>query len=77
MESRETLEYYMGKEWITTVIRDSIKTKSGLIDCWMAYHPTLPGCMAQGFTQESARENLVYARKEYLLVCIENDIPIP
>lgn len=33
---------------------------------WMAFDDSLPGCMAQGFTEDEARDELALARHEYL-----------
>jgi predicted RNase H-like HicB family nuclease len=44
---------------------------------WVAWHPALDGCMAQGETPEAAVESLSEARALYLRVLRQRDLPIP
>lgn len=44
---------------------------------YLLSHPELPGCMAQGRTIDEARDNLVDARKEYILSLLEDKEPVP
>lgn len=47
--------------------------------CWVASHPDLPGCMADGDTVEEARRLLDLARLAYLayLNGADRDAPLP
>lgn len=47
--------------------------------CFVAYHPELEGCMAQGDTWEEAVINLKSAKSDYIELCLELgwDIPVP
>lgn len=43
----------------------------------MAINPELPGCMAQGATEEEAREELREARQEYIYSLLEDELHVP
>ncbi len=45
--------------------------------CFIASHPELPGCMAQGRTRREALESLAEARELYLHSLINDGLPIP
>ncbi len=47
--------------------------------CYMASHPELYGCMAQGNTPEEALANLSVARADYIAALREagREIPLP
>jgi predicted RNase H-like HicB family nuclease len=45
--------------------------------CYIATHPELPGCFAQGETPEEARADLEYARADYIASLKEDGVPIP
>lgn len=60
--------------YTTDIMRD--KTTIGE-PIYLLSHPELPGCMAQGRTIEEAQDNLVDARKEYLLSLLEDNQPVP
>lgn len=43
----------------------------------VAIHPELPGCMAQGDTEEEALQELEEARQEYIHIRLMKDRPVP
>ncbi len=43
----------------------------------MAINPELPGCMAQGDTEEEALKELEEARQEYIYLRLMKDRPVP
>lgn len=45
--------------------------------CYVAQHPELPGCMAQGDTPEEALASLHDARADYLYFLKEDGLPAP
>ncbi len=45
--------------------------------CYIARHPDLEGCMAQGDTPEEALDNLEQTCAEWLLALKEDGLPIP
>ena len=45
--------------------------------CFVASHPELPGCMAQGWTREEAVRSLAEARELYLRALARDGLPIP
>lgn len=44
---------------------------------YLAKHPQLPGCMAQGSTKKEATANLKEATFEYILSLLEDNMPVP
>jgi len=44
---------------------------------YLATHPQLPGCMAQGSTKKEAAANLKEATFEYILSLLEDNVPVP
>lgn len=44
---------------------------------YVAVHPELDGCVAQGDTVEEARENLNLVRRDYILHLLEHNLPVP
>lgn len=46
-------------------------------DMWVAECPSLPGCISQGITKESAVANIKEAIDLYISVLKEDDIPVP
>lgn len=71
----KSLEAYMQMPYRTFVMAD----RCGHKPCFMAYHPELEGCMAQGDTWEEAVENLKSAKYDYLALHLELgwEIPVP
>jgi predicted RNase H-like HicB family nuclease len=45
--------------------------------CYMAKHPELRGCMAQGWDPEEALANLDEARRDYLTTLVEMGLEVP
>lgn len=74
MQTR-SLETYMQMPYRTYVAADKCGDKS----CFVAYHPELEGCMAQGDTWEEAINNLKSAKSEYIALCLELgwEVPVP
>jgi predicted RNase H-like HicB family nuclease len=60
--------------YATETMRD-ITTTGELV--YLLSHPELPGCMAQGRTIKEAQDNLVDARREYILSLLEDGEPVP
>ncbi len=44
---------------------------------WVAECPSLPGCISQGDTKESAIENIKEAIKLYIEALNEDNLPVP
>ena len=44
---------------------------------WVAECPSLPGCISQGETRESAIKNIKEAIEGYILVLQEDGLPVP
>jgi len=44
---------------------------------YFAYHPDLPGCMAQGMTPQEAKANLTEARLFWIQCLLEDGLPVP
>lgn len=51
--------------------------EAGGKQCFVASHPDLPGCMAQGWTREEAVRSLDEAREMYLRSLERDGLPIP
>lgn len=62
--------------WPYTIRISKDETIDGQI-VYLAMHPELPGCMAQGETVEEAIENLKEVTFEYILSLLEDRLPIP
>lgn len=50
---------------------------AGEDNMWIAECPSLPGCISQGDTKESAIENIKEAIKLYIEALQEDKLPIP
>ncbi len=57
----------------TVVQQDEISGRP----CYVAYHPELPGCMAQGDTIIEAQRELDEVRALYLAHLAEHGLPVP
>ncbi len=44
---------------------------------WVAECPSLPGCVTEGETRESAIDNARDAIKQYVAALEEDDLPVP
>ena len=44
---------------------------------WVAECPSLPGCISQGETKETAIANIREAIKEYIAVLEDDGLPVP
>jgi predicted RNase H-like HicB family nuclease len=63
-------------EWPYTLKISKDKTVDGK-DVFLASHPELIGCMAQGEKVEEAVENLKEVTYEYILSLLEDHVPVP
>ena len=63
-------------EWPYTLKISKDKTVDGK-DVFLATHPELIGCMAQGETVQEAVGNLKEVTCEYILSLLEDQVPIP
>ncbi len=61
-------DYRVEYEW------DELSDGSPIV---MAINPELPGCMAQGATEEEARSELREARQEYVYTLLEDGLQVP
>jgi predicted RNase H-like HicB family nuclease len=70
-----TLEEYVNRPYKTQVIQDNCNSHP----CYVAYHPELPGCMAQGETWQDAVKSLDEARRDYIRVLLKEgwEVPVP
>ena len=59
------------------VIEPEPLTEEGDVVVWMASHPDLPGCMAQGATPEEAVAELAGARELYISALRKRGLPVP
>jgi predicted RNase H-like HicB family nuclease len=69
------VDRYLRLPYAVTITEDTC----GDVLCYLAVHPELPGCMAQGETPAAALRNLDVAREDYItaLVAMGLDIPLP
>lgn len=58
-----------------TIVRRDETTGGG--EVWIAYHPELEGCIAQGETMHDAKVNLDALRKEWIVDLIRDGLPVP
>lgn len=73
-ELRKRARSLAGRPYIELVAED--QTTEGK-PVYLASTPELPGCMAQGATEQEALENLLDARTEYILSLLKDDLPVP
>ena len=66
------LTYYMSLHYPAEINRE--EANEGMI---VAFHPDLPGCIAQGSTADEALANLDEARAAWIEVALEDKIPVP
>lgn len=66
----KSLDYYLSLSYPYELVRD----EDGL---FVASHPSLMGCLAQGETADEAIEALDLARRAWLEVRFEDGLPIP
>ncbi len=45
--------------------------------CFVATHPELPGCMANGKTRGEALKNLEEARSDYIRILLKRGLEVP
>ncbi len=68
----KNLSYYMSLHYPTEVDRE--EEKEGNV---VAFHPDLPGCVAQGSTANEALENLDEARAAWIATALEDRLAVP
>ena len=73
-KNRERAKILAARGYLTQVLRD--KTTDGEY-IYLAHHPELEGCMAQGITQEEAVDNLNDVRVEYIEHLLDHNLQIP
>ena len=71
---RKQAEILAGQPYTVDVSRD--ETTDGKF-VYLATHPELPGCMAQGITIEEAKVNLKEVAAEYILSLLEDKLSVP
>ena len=69
----QEVDQYMRLPYAIEVVRD----ECGGEPCFMASHPELPGCMAQGDTPAEAVNNLTEARRDYISALLSENIDVP
>ncbi|MBA3944949.1 MAG: type II toxin-antitoxin system HicB family antitoxin [Herpetosiphonaceae bacterium] len=69
----QQIEYYVRLPYRVTIERDEC---DGAV-CYIARHPELRGCMAQGKTPDEAVADLDDALYDYITALLEEGIPIP
>lgn len=57
------------------VVRDIDTT--GAVPLYVAYHPELVGCMAQGYTPDEAKASLNDARIDYIEHFLDHGLDVP
>ena len=74
--AKYTLEQYLQFPYKIIVRKEPCTDGS---ECFMAFHPELPGCMSHGDTQEEGCRNLQEAKKLYIETLMEDgqDVPLP
>jgi len=71
---RKQAEILVGQPYTVDMSRD--ETTDGKF-VYLATHPELPGCMAQGITIEEAKVNLKEVAAEYILSLLEDKLSVP
>src|SRR5687768_3060734 len=69
----DALSYYIRLPYAINIQADECDGEL----CYMASHPELFGCMAQGSTPEEAIRNLEGARHDYISALLEEGIAVP
>lgn len=59
---------------ITVIVREDTEEDGSY---YVAMHPDLPGCMADGATPEEAKKNLAEARVDFIYYLLEDNLPVP
>lgn len=65
----------MDSKYIIVVFRDTFDGQDDY--CYVAYHPELRGCMAQGRTVQEAVNELNDARADWMSFQLEDRLPVP
>lgn len=73
-ELRERAKQLASQPYRTEVAKDTTTDGETV---YVASHPELPGCMAQGITTREAEENLSEATFEYILTMLEDGLAVP
>ncbi len=67
-------ERLANRQYVTIISRE--KTEDG-DRYYVAMHPDLPGCMADGKTPKEAKEELALARIDFIYFLLEDNLPVP
>lgn len=73
LDRTSELAYFVNLPYAIIITAD----ECGNRPCYMAEHPDLYGCMAQGDTPEEAIQNLRAAREDYIAALLDAGIAIP
>ena len=75
MKPEDVIAYYANLPYATRIVPDTCDGAP----CYLAVHPELRGCKAQGATPGEALANLAEAREDYLAALVEEglDLPLP
>jgi predicted RNase H-like HicB family nuclease len=71
---RETARKLASRPYSIKVLKDDSNSGQPL---FLAMHPELEGCMAQGTTEEEALKNLDEFRVDYIEHLLENNLDVP
>lgn len=69
----QQLDYYVKLPYATRVLAYECDGKP----CYMAVHPELEGCMAQGDTPAEAVQSLGEARRDYINALLDEGLEVP
>lgn len=72
---REQAEHLAAQPYSVTTFQDELSDETGQV--WIAIHPELEGCVAQGNTEAEAIENLNEVRIEYILSLLRRSFDVP
>jgi predicted RNase H-like HicB family nuclease len=70
----ERAERLAARPYTTEVVRDESTDGEPM---FLARHPELPGCQAQGETVDEALHNLNGARLDFIYFLLEDGLPVP
>jgi len=69
-----TLDDYLDLPYAVDVLPDVCEAN---VQCYLASHPELPGCMSHGITADDAVTNLREAREMYIRSLLKRGLPVP
>jgi len=62
------------RKYFTVIYREELEKNEPY---YVAVHPDLPGCRADGNTPEEAKQELAKALVDYIYFLLEDNLPIP